>query len=223
MIPLFSDFELQTAKTNDLLKCQCYQCSNEFFTKKREIMYSIRGKKNTAKFCSKKCRILSDVKKIKLNCTNCNIEFEKIPSEVGSNNFCSRSCAGHFNSRNKSNGSRRSKLEKWLEEQLTILYPNLIVDYNKTNAVGYELDIYIPSLNVAFELNGVFHYEPIYGVNKLEKIKKNDFSKSKLCHDMKIDLCVINTSAQKYVKPSNSKKYLDIITEIIDGRIQSIV
>ena len=57
----------------------------------------------------------------------------------------------------------------------------------------------------------------------MKKIQKNDFSKSKLCHDMKIDLCVINTSFQKYVKPSNSKKYLYIITEIIDERIQSIL
>jgi hypothetical protein len=222
MIPLFTDSELQTAKTNDLLRCQCHQCSNEFFTKKREIMYSLRGKKDTAKFCSKKCRILSDVNKIKISCTNCNIEFERIPSEIGKNNFCCQRCAGIYNSKHKIKGTRRSKLEKWIEEQLKILYPNLIVDYNKTNAIGCELDIFVPSLNVAFELNGIFHYEPIYGVNKLEKIRKNDFSKSKLCHESKIDLCVIDTSSQKYVKPSTSEKFLKIITDVINERLKDI-
>jgi len=81
------------------------------------------------------------------------------------------------------------------------------------------LDIYIPSLNLAFELNGIFHYEPIFGVDKLEKINKNDISKSKTCFNMKIDLCIIDTSYQKYIKPKTSQKYLDIITNIINERL----
>ena len=40
-----------------------------------------------------------------------------------------------------------------------------------------------------------------------------------MCHDNKIDLCIIDVSQQKYVKPSNSKKYLDIITNIIKERM----
>ncbi len=35
----------------------------------------------------------------------------------------------------------------------------------------------------------------------------------------KIDLCIINTSQQKYINPSTSKKYLDIIVNIIDERL----
>jgi len=80
------------------------------------------------------------------------------------------------------------------------------------------LDIYIPSLNVAIELNGIFHYEPIYGVDKLGKIQDNDISKSKACIDNQIDLCTIDTSGQKYFKPKTSQKYLDIITNIIKER-----
>ena len=72
---------------------------------------------------------------------------------------------------------------------------------------------------MAFELNGIFHYEPIYGNDKLTKIQENDVSKSKACHEHKIDLCIIDTSQQKYVKPSTSQKYLIIIINIINERL----
>ena len=62
----------------------------------------------------------------------------------------------------------------WLEEQLTSLYPKLDIHFNRKDTIGSELDIYIPSLNLAVELNGIFHYEPIFGKDKLSKIKTND-------------------------------------------------
>jgi hypothetical protein len=139
--------------------------------------------------------------------------------EKSNNHFCSQSCSATYNNKNKTHGNRRSKLEIWLEEQLTTLYPNLQIDFNKKEIIGSELDIYFPSLNLAIELNGIFHYEPIYGVNKLFQIQENDKSKTKLCHDLKIDLCIIDVSQQKYVKPSTSQKYLDIIVKIVNSRI----
>ena len=68
-------------------------------------------------------------------------------------------------------------------------------------------------------MNGIFHYEPIYGINKLNQIQENDKSKTKLCHDLKIDLCIIDVSQQKYFTISTSQKYLDIITNIINERL----
>jgi hypothetical protein len=218
MKPLFSNIELENSKTTDKLLCECYICSKPFLTTKREIMYSLKGSRNTAKYCSRKCSQISREKKISCICLTCGTYFNKIPAEVTDKNFCSRTCSGIYSQKHKSTGTRRSKLEVWLEEQLTKEYPNLEIHYNKTSAINTELDIFIPSLNVAFELNGIFHYEPIYGVNKLQKIQDKDKSKSKLCHEAKIDLCVIDTSSQKYVKPSTSQKYLDIILTIIKER-----
>lgn len=60
--------------------------------------------------------------------------------------------------------------------------------------------------------------QPICGPKKLNQIKKNDISKSKACIDNQIDLCIIDTSQQKYVKESTSKEYLDIIINIINQR-----
>ena len=40
------------------------------------------------------------------------------------------------------------------------------------------------------------------------------------CYKRQIDLCIIDTSSQKYFKERTSKKFLDIITNIIDTSIQ---
>jgi hypothetical protein len=191
------------------------------------IKLAIKGAQNhKCNYCSKTCSSkarTSDETFIVVNCSFCNKEIKKqrSASKRHKNHFCSHSCSTKHTNKHKSTGYRRSKLEIWLEEQLTNLYPNLDIHYNKTSAIGSELDIYIPSLNLAFELNGIFHYEPIYGVNKLQQIQENDKSKSKACHEAKIDLCIIDTSGQKYVKPSTSQKYLDIIINIINSRVDN--
>ena len=134
------------------------------------------------------------------------------------NNFCSQTCAGTYNSTHKTKGNRRSKLEIYLEKQLINLYPNLEIHFNRKDAINSELDIYIPSLKLAFELNGIYHYEPIYGKDKLSQIQNNDNRKFQACIENTIELCIIDTSTQKYFKESTSKKFLDIITNIIERK-----
>lgn len=222
MIPKFTHIEFEKAKYNTLLKCQCKHCLKDFKISKKRIKDALNPNlTKSADYCSRKCLSNSRINKSICICVNCKITFEKKPSEVTKNNFCSKSCAATYNNKNKTHGTRRSKLEQWLEEQLTTTFPELEIHYNQKSAISSELDIYIPSLNLAFELNGIFHYEPIYGVNKLNQIKDNDISKSKACHEAKIDLCIIDTSQQTYVKPSTSQKYLDIISNIIKERLSS--
>ena len=91
--------------------------------------------------------------------------------------------------------------------------------FNDTSAIQAELDIYIPELNIAFELNGIFHYENIFG--NLDKTLIKDKMKVSLCANIGIGLCVIDTSRQKHFKESSSMQYLDIIIEIINDRIAS--
>ena len=99
------------------------------------------------------------------------------------------------------------------------MYPNLLFSFNDRTAINSELDIYIPSLKLAFELNGVFHYEPIYGQNKLEKIQENDNNKFQKCINNNISLCIIDVSSQKYFKEQTSKKFLNIIINIINDSL----
>jgi hypothetical protein len=221
MIPLYTNDEFENSKSTDNLSCLCYQCNKPFFRMKKEIKRSIKGTRPDIRFCSQECLNESKITKKQVICSNCSQTFERPPSQLlkSDNYFCSKSCSVTFNNKNKTHGNRRSKLEVWLEEQITNLYPNILIDFNKKDTIGSELDIFIPSLNIAFELNGIFHYEPIYGVDKLNQIKENDISKTKRCHELKIDLCIIDVSQQKYFTTSTSQKYLDIITNIINERL----
>ena len=78
---------------------------------------------------------------------------------------------------------------------------------------------YLPKLNLAFELNGIFHYEPIFGESKLDRIQNNDNRKFQACLENGIELCIIDTSSQKYFKEKSSQKYLDIITNLVDSKL----
>ena len=222
MKPLYTQEEFDSANTQTRLPLECYYCSNLFTFRKKDILETFNPNlKKTGEFCSRKCKCLYKGQSIKTKCLNCDKEVIKSLSELKKhpNTFCNSSCAATYNNKNKTTGNRRSKLEIWLEEQLTQFYPDLPIDFNKKSAIGSELDIYIPSLNLGIELNGIFHYEPIYGTNKLDQIQNNDKSKSLACHEAKIDLCIIDTSGQTYVKPSTSQKYLDIIINIINERL----
>ncbi len=160
-------------------------------------------------------------KRVAIKCKNCSSLFEKGLAEFKrtSNHFCSKSCANSFNNRHKTHGNRRSKLEIWLEQELKKLYPFLEFVFNEKTAINSELDIYIPSLKLAFELNGIFHYEPIYGIEKLAKIQNNDNRKFQACAEQNISLCIIDSSKQKYFTLVSSQQYLDIITKIIDKKL----
>ena len=56
-------------------------------------------------------------------------------------------------------------------------------------------------------------------IDKLTQTQQNDMSKSKKCHDNHIDLCIIDTSHQKYFKESTSQQYINIIVKIIKERM----
>ena len=224
MKPIYSTEEFDNAKSLDKLPCQCYTCDKVFLKEKKEIVRQQKNNKDYIKYCSIECLNNRLSNKLLVECVNCGLNFYKKKCEVkkNKNNFCGSSCSATFNNKKKEFGIRRSKLELFIENNLTSIYPNIHMLFNDKTTIGSELDIFIPSLNIAFELNGIFHYEPIYGVDKYERIVENDKSKSKLCHEHMIDLCIINTSGQKVFTEKSSKKYLGIITEVIDSRISMV-
>lgn len=224
---LFSETELNSAKGLDKLPCQCYHCGNTFYALKKEILKVLRGYSKAPKirYCSRQCSGKAKQNKQLVTCDNCDKRFIKQSRDVRKTkrNFCSHSCRATYGNLNKTYGIRRSKLEQWIEEQIPKHFPDLECHFNHKEAIGSELDLYFPALRLAFEINGLFHYEPIYGAEKLNRIQQLDRSKSLACHSKGIDLCVINTTKQKKFSPKTSQVYLDVIIEVITERKNSMM
>ena len=206
-------------------KLNCCYCDREYKVKKRRYYgakYALK-KDNKKYYCDKECRLSARGMKqpATVTCLNCNKEFKKQAGELKKcpNSFCSRSCAATYNNKNKTHGTRRSKLEIYLEEQLKDKYSDLEIHFNRKDTINSELDIYIPSMKLAFELNGIFHYEPIYGDKKLNQIQNNDKRKFQACLEKGIEMCIIDVSSLSYFKPANAKKFLDIVCGLIDSKM----
>ena len=219
MKKLYTDKEYDDAKPNDFLSLECYHCGKSFQKKKKDIPAMIlRGK---GKYCSYSCcgkfRIKYGSIFTTVNCDQCGKRFDKKNYDIAKtkNNFCSHSCNATYNNTHKTTGTRRSKFELWVEEQLSKDYPDLKIKFNEKEQIGSELDIYVEDFKLAFELNGIFHYEPIYGENKLIQIQNNDGRKFQACLEKGIELCIIDISGLKYFKSSNAKKYYDIIKRVL--------
>ena len=218
MIKLFTEEEYKNAKSRQLLSLQCLSCGEKFLKTKHTLQNLTEG--NTHEFCSTKCQMFFQCPPIFVICTQCGKSFKKAAQQIklSKNHFCNHSCAATYGNAHKTKGTRVSKLEVWLQEQLTITYPLTDIHFNRKDAINGELDIYIPSLKLAFELNGIFHYEPIYGKDKLGSIQNNDNRKMQACLENGIELCIIDVSSMSYFKPSKAEKYYDIVRKIIDQK-----
>jgi hypothetical protein len=196
----------------------CSKCSKPF---ERERKNTYQPRKN--QFCSYDCRINFNTLKFETNCETCDKIIYKLPAELKQSKtgklFCSQSCSVIYQNKHKTSGTRRSKFESWLEQELRFLYPNIDIVCNQTNVIGYELDFYFPKLNLAFEINGIFHFEPIYGQKKLIETQTNDKKKIELCKIKNIDLYQFDTSKFKQFTIKHSIPHLKFFTNIIDNKI----
>ena len=213
------------------LKFVCAGCNKNSIRNRRSIVKALRARKSKDVTCSLKCaRLMGPLGKnfVEMNCPVCTKKFRRTFSDIKKSKskkcFCGSSCAAHHNNLQRPVGLRRSALEIWIEKKLTEAYPKLQIDFNKKDAIGSELDIYVPSLKIAFELNGFFHYYRImknkYGSIILKRTKKNDARKLEACKKAGIDLIVINTSRMRNFAFSRSNKYLFTITKKINKSLK---
>lgn len=168
-------------------------------------------------WCSYDCRYPDNKKRI-VECAKCGKEIVKVNAEYlrFSNHFCSRSCSASYNNTHKSYGTRRSKLEIYLEEQIRQEYPQLELICNQKLAIESELDFYFPELRFAIELNGITHYEPIYGVDKFEKIQDNDNRKVIACYEKDIELAIIDSSSCSYLNEAAKNKFKNLVFGLLE-------
>lgn len=193
------------------LEVKCVGCGKDI------LRYPCELKANNKQWCSFECRYPNNKHRI-VNCLKCNKEFRKKNSECikTPNHFCSRSCSASYNNTHKSYGTRRSKLETYLEEQIRLEYPHFELICNQKSIIESELDFYFPELRFAIELNGVTHYEPIYGEDKFEKIKSNDKRKVIACYEKDIELAIIDSSSCSYLNEAAKNKYRKLVFDLLE-------
>jgi len=71
-------------------------------------------------------------------------------------------------------------------------FPELtFVPNDKEILEGYEVDIAIPELKVGIEWNGIVHFRPIHGHEKLARIQQIDAEKQEAARKLDISLIVV--------------------------------
>lgn len=216
---------LFSMKYNTLVPLKCLYCKDIFHRKATRVRSIITRNTKAEKldFCSITCKGLHQRTGVTKTCRNCEAKIYVIRRYAKSHSFCSKSCAATFNNTHKKHGTRISKLEKWLQIVLPKMFSDLQISFNQKSTIGSELDIFIPKLKLAFEINGVFHYKPIYSKSQFLRIQNNDFKKVKRCSEQGIELCVIDSSKQKRFTEESSQTFLELIVEMIKKKMVGTV
>jgi hypothetical protein len=223
MKPKFDINNLELLKNKEII-FECEICGIDFKSTKKYVRRALgitnHPRKPSLKYCSRVCMGRGKMTGDYVNCFVCKKEVYRNRKELKNDSgkfFCSYSCSGIDWNKSKNFGFNRSKIEIWIEKELISKYDFEII-FNDRNIVcgKYELDIYIPSLKLAFELNGIFHYESIFGEEKLKITKKKDLLKIDECLKKNISLIVIDITDSKKFNKDKDKKYLDYIIQEIE-------
>jgi hypothetical protein len=83
--------------------------------------------------------------------------------------------------------------------------------------LGIELDFYFPDIRLAIEINGIVHYEPIYGPKTFERIQNADQQKIIKTSELGIELIIVPTVGHFNAK--HAELVWDSIQPIITSRI----
>jgi hypothetical protein len=195
------------------VECDYDGCGNKFLKREWEILNT----KNN--FCSEVCGGKFKDKKIEVECFHCHKKFLKHLYAIKNSkkHFCSDLCAKNLQ-KHKDWGGKRSKLEIAIEEHFKDIFPFIYIRYNKAD-IGYELDIYIPCLELAIELNGVFHYRVIYKKNGEERLRRTqeiDAEKVVECNRRDIKLFVIDVSRDGKSKKIQAQRISQVKGIVLD-------
>jgi hypothetical protein len=199
-----------------MITVECKNCGKHVTKTNGRYNESIKNGWNF--FCSISCRYGYQEKGKEIACAQCQKLIRKTPAQVRqtiNNVFCSKSCAAFYNNSHKRTGTRRSKLKVFIEHHLRLEFSELDFQCNTNSSIGKELDFYFPKLQLAIELNGIFHYQPIYGQEKLERIQKNDKEKANRCWEAGIELFVIDVSDRAYLTQKRKESYWTIVKELV--------
>lgn len=207
---------------------KCEQCNNELSYDKKQNRFcshscattfnnSKRPKKNVEPKIKKKKLISVITKKgdkveivknklVTYKCPVCDKE-EKVTEYIfHKKKYCSGTCRNKIN--NLMLTGSTSKSEKYLLDEIKKEFPDILIKPNNRNVLnGLEIDIYLPTLKIGIEWNGIYHHKDVHKDGSYERIKNSDERKLKLADEKKINLIVINdlTSSPKFMKEKTNE------------------
>jgi hypothetical protein len=180
-------------------------------------------------FCSKQCSnnatAVKRACKSFIVCEVCGITVKRRQSYIDSSrlHFCGKRCLKKYAATHHLSETKpRSKIEAIIEEVLRAKFPSVNIQYNDRKTIKLELDIYLPDLKMAFEINGILHYKPIYGKAKLDRTKRNDKLKMGRCKKARIKLHVIDIRGLGHKQKRQVNELLDNIISKIERRLASM-
>ena len=146
--------------------------------------------------------------KVEWKCPVCTTVLVLNKSEADKRKYCSGRCRNKVN--NMIYTGVVSKAEKKLYTRLRSEFPHLeILQNNRKVLNGLELDLYIPSLQIGIEWNGIYHYKKVHRDNSYERIQSSDKKKELLCIELGINLIVVKDLT------SNKKQVDRLIEEVV--------
>lgn len=189
-----------------------------------------RQKSNKQTFCSNSCKFANSKNKSEVPCFYCKKIVMRTPYQIklAKYTFCSKSCNGKYYSW-KNDRKRRSKAEKYLVDMIKEEFPNIEIHENSREILNchLEIDIWIPSIKLAIELNGPCHFLNIYGEKIFQRTLTNDEIKKKEILERGFNLLIININQpEKIVKPLINNQYQTVIKPSLENLLisnQSIV
>jgi hypothetical protein len=171
-------------------------------------------------YCSRSCKAAGSRRRQTATCAVCGKTITRLLSQVKKSKsgkiFCSPKCGTIWSNWTGPKFKDRSILEKSIEEGLRKLFPETKIHFGDKSPIDGSVDIWIPDLNLAIEINGPHHYEPIRGnISAYLSTVKNDLRKIRLSQAAGIKLYVLN--ARKLKGKKAFRLYFPQIAKLIAG------
>jgi hypothetical protein len=224
------DYYKKNIWNKKILKCPT--CEEDFKIKLGIYNSTRRRKPGHIFYCCKQCHsksmITSSSDIVSFICDNCGKSFDKMKKlRLQPLKFCNKSCRAKYFARVNNLGGQRSLMEQKLELYIREFFPSVILNINDRDILGgLELDLYLPELRFAIEVNGPCHFIPIWGEDTLKHTRRNDIIKSNYCQKKGIRLLYItdildrkHDNTEQIFKTQIKPIIIDMIDECIIGKI----
>lgn len=157
-------------------------------------------------------------------CTNCSKIIQRKLKTVEKQKYfyCNKKCQATYANKTYNRAGRFGKNRSKAEDDLALIisteFPDLKIVKNDRSTIsgGLELDLWIPSLKIAIELNGPCHYIPLFGEEELEKTLFKDSFKKSECQKLSIHFFIINIM-------SAGKRLPSILSEAFETQIKPLI